>query len=300
MTTSALALLLPLLHAGGPPAPEGHWTHWRLEPTVAVGLLVLAAAYWAWLGPLNRRRPDATARPVTGRQVACFAGGWLTLLVALGPPLDDWSDYFLLSAHMVQHLLLTLLAAPLLLLGTPGWVLEPLLRRRALARAGYALTRAPVALLVSGLALAVWHVPALYAAALRSAPLHGLEHLVFLLTALLAWWPLVGPLEAWPRLSPPMQCLYLFGQTIPAGVVGALITMADPGLYPPYGDVVRRPGGLDVATDQQIGGLLMWVGGNTIYLLLITVVFLSWASREEAADRERPSPGRRPSVTGAR
>jgi len=279
------ATFFPPLHASGGPPGGRFYTHWYLQPSVALMVFGLATAYVAWTGPLNRRRPGAEDRPVTGRQVAAFLGGCLALLVALGPPMDDWSGYYLLSAHMVQHLMLTMLVPPLLLLGTPGWVLAPLLRVRVVERLGYYLTRPLVGFVLAGLAYALWHLPPLYVAALRSEPVHVVEHQVFLLTGLLAWWPLCGNLAAWPRLSPPLQCLYLFLTTIPGGIVGAIITMADPGLYPPYGDVQERPFGLDIATDQQIAGLIMWVGANTVYLVLITVIFLRWASREEAADR---------------
>ena len=289
---------LPPLH-GGEPDPTGRlWSDWSVEPTVVLGVFGLIGAYFAAIGPLNRRRPGAEARRVTGGQTAAFLAGAATLLVALGPPLDDWADHYLLSAHMIQHLLLTLLAPPLLLYGTPAWLLEPLTRRPILNRVGYVLTRPLVAFLLASAAFAVWHLPILYEAALRAEPVHVLEHAVFLGTALLAWWPVLGPLPAWPRLSLPLQCLYFFAQTIPGAIVGAFITLADPGLYQPY-DTARRIFGIGLATDQELAGLLMWVVTSTIYLLLITVTFFRWASREEAAEREQTALGtRQPAARG--
>jgi putative membrane protein len=134
------------------------------------------------------------------------------------------------------------------------------------------------------LAFALWHVPVLYEAALNHELVHVLEHQVFLLTGLLAWWPLVGPLPGWPRLSPPLQCLYLFGWTIPGGVVGSIITMGNVPLYPHYAEAPRM-WGIGLATDQEIAGLLMWVGTNTVYLLLISIIFFRWAAAEEAKER---------------
>jgi cytochrome c oxidase assembly factor CtaG len=87
-----------------------------------------------------------------------------------------------------------------------------------------------------------------------------------------------------PQLSPPVKCLYLFLQTIPAGILGALITYAGPGLYPHYEEASVRPWGIDLKTDQEIAGLVMWVGMNTLFLGMITVIFLRWANREEAND----------------
>lgn len=281
-------LTVPVLH-GDPRLLSGpFWTTWRISPSVAVGVFGLVAAYLAWVGPLNRRRPDPGDRPVHRGQVAAFLGGALTLLIALGPPLEDWAE-LLLSGHMVQHLLLTLVVPPLLLLGTPAWVLAPVLRWRAVAQVGYVLTRPVVAFALASAVIVLWHIPVLYDASLRSVPIHVLQHQLFLITGVLAWWPLVGPLPAWPRLSLPVQCLYLFLLTIPGGVVGANITLATPGLYAPYMEVPRM-WGIELAVDQEAGGLIMWVGTNTIYLALISVVFFRWAAREEAVDRRPATP----------
>ena len=279
--------VLPPLH-GGAGLPTGPLkSHWILEPTVGLGVIGAAVAYLLWVGPLNRRRPGAAQRPVTGWQRASFLGGCATILVALGPPLDDWSDYYLLTAHMVQHLLLILLAPPLLLLGLPAWTLRPLLRWRLVARAGYILTRAVPAFAISAAVMIVWHVQVFYDAALASTPIHVLEHQLFLASALLAWWPIVGPLPEWPRLSRPLQCLYLFLQTLPGGLVGSIITFAAPGLYEHYRNAPRW--GMSLATDQEAAGLLMWVGVSTIYLLLITIIFFRWAAEEEAKEGQVPA-----------
>jgi putative membrane protein len=219
------------------------------------------------------------------RQKAAFIAGAVTLFIALGPPLDDWSDHYLLLAHMVQHLLIMLLAAPLLLAGTPAWLLEPLTRNRVTNAVGYRLTRPVVAYAVANAVLVLWHIPLFYEAALRSEPLHVLEHATLLGTALLAWWPILGPLPQWPRLALPLHSLYFFAMTIPGAMVGAFVTYAEPGLYAPY-DTARRIFGIDLATDQQAAGLLMWVVVSAVYLLLITFSFFRWAGREEAAERQ--------------
>jgi putative membrane protein len=288
---------LPVLHAGEPDPTGFLWSDWRLEPGVVLGVLVLVGGYLVWTGPRNRGRAGAGERAVSGGQRAAFLGGAATLLVALGPPLDDWADHYLLSAHMVQHLLLTMLAAPLLLLGTPGWLFEPVLRRPLLARAGAALTRPVVAFAIANATFILWHLPVFYEAALRSEALHVLEHQLFLLTALLAWWPVLGAVPAWPSLSLPLRCLYYAAQTIPGGIVGAFITLADPGLYQPY-DTARRVFGIGLATDQELAGLLMWVVTSTIYLLLITVTFFRWAAREEASERAALAAAARPPAAG--
>ena len=264
----------PLLHAGGVDPTGWLWSDWNIEPTVAIGLLALVAGYLF----LARSLPFSP-------QKASFVAGTVVLFVALGPPLDDWSDHYLLLAHMVQHLLLIMLAAPLLLYGTPAWVLEPLTRNRITNAIGYWLTRPVIAYTVANAIFVLWHVPMFYEMALRSQPVHVFEHATMLGTALLAWWPTLGPLPQWPRLALPLHSLYYFAMTLPGTAVGAFITFADPGLYAPY-DTAQRIFGIDLATDQQAAGLLMWVALGTIYLLLITFSFFRWVSREEAADRE--------------
>jgi putative membrane protein len=294
----------PLLHAGGADPTGWLWSDWNVEPTIAVGLLVVAAGY-LWLtrrkAEGGRRKGDANIAPVGDfhppsavrlppRQRAAFLAGLATLFIALGPPLDDWSDHYLLTAHMVQHLLLTLLAAPLLLVGIPGWMLEPLTRNRVTNAIGYWLTRPVIAYAVANAVFVLWHVPLLYEAALRTQPIHVLEHVTLLGGAILAWWPIAGPLPQWPRLPLPLHSLYFFAMTLPGGLVGAFITFAEPGLYAPY-DTAPRIFGIDLQTDQHLAGLLMWVAVSAIYLLLITVSFFRWASREEAAERaQEPVP----------
>jgi putative membrane protein len=288
-------LLFPVLHgAGGYPTGPLH-SNWRPEPTVVLGVIALIAAYVAWTGPLNRRRPDAEKRPVgTGQRVAFLAGS-IAFLLALAPPLDDWADHYLLSAHMFQHLILLFVVAPLWLIGTPAWLLEPLLKLPLVARAGFLLTRPVASFLLANLIVTVWHVPGSYNAALENEPLHIVQHNSFLVAALLAWWPVLSPLPAWPRLSQPLQCLYLFLATIPGGIIGAFVTLSAPGIYGFY-DNVPRIWGIDLAMDQELAGLMMWVGAGLIYLLWITVIFFRWASRENA--KELAPAGHQPPARG--
>ena len=279
---------IPTFHAGEPDPTGFLFSAWRVQPTVAVGLFALLAGYVYLAGPRERRKPESERRTVSTGQRVAFVGGIVTLFVALGPPLDDWSDHYLLLAHMVQHMLLMLLAPALILIGTPGWMLEPLTRNRVTNAVGYWLTRPLVAYVISAATLIAWHLPALYEAALYNDLLHSLEHGMFFATSLLMWWPVLGPLPQWPRISPLLQCLYFFALTLPGAFVGAFLTLSQPGLYRPY-DMAARVFGIDLATDQQLAGLLMWVGEGTIFLALISFTFLRWSSAQEAADRARPA-----------
>ncbi|MGH7266075.1 MAG: cytochrome c oxidase assembly protein, partial [Candidatus Rokuibacteriota bacterium] len=147
------------------------------------------------------------------------------------------------------------------------------------------LTRPAVALGLASATLAVWHVPVFFEAALRDDALHALEHLTLLATALLAWWPLLGPLPEWPRLAPPARLLYLFLAMIAMSAVAAPITLADRVLYPFY----ERAGAawpLAARADQELAGIVMWMGGTLGYLIAGTLVFFRWAAAEERDERE--------------
>ena len=283
------------LHTGGP-YPSG-WLHsdWRPEPSVILGVFGMIAAYLFWTGPRNRTADGAPRNPVSDRQRVAFIAGSLVLLIALNPPLDDWADSFLLSAHMFQHLLLLFLVAPLWLIGMPDWLLRKLVSRPPIAQIGNALTRPPIAFLVSNAIITFWHMPFAYDAALHSTPVHIVQHGMFLFAAVVGWWPVLGSLSEWPRLNKPMQCVYLFLTTIPGGIVGAFVTLAEPGLY----DYAESPRiwGLNLGTDQEIAGLMMWVLASTIYLLVISVIFFQWAANEEA--KETRGRNRRPPAADA-
>ena len=276
--------LLPPLHTGGP-EPSGPWfTHWALDPKVALFIFGVTALYLAWIGPLNRRRPGADERQTSRQEIAFFLSGSVVALIALGPPMDDWSDYFLVSAHMAQHLLLMFAVTPLWLLGVPAWVYEPLTRRPVTRKIGDVLTHWLPCAAIPAAVMILWHLPPLYDAALNHPLVHAVEHQFFLVAACFFWWPLLSKVPVWPRFPPLLQCLHLFAQTIPSGIVGAFLSLSGPGIYAPYLRASVRPWGLGVKTDQEIAGLLMWVGGNMFFLLLITIIFLRWASREEAKD----------------
>lgn len=278
--------VLPPLHVGGIAPTEGPlYTHWILDPKVAVYVIGITALYLAWVGPLNRRRPGAEDRPVTSGQVRWFLLGSLALLIALGPPLDDWSHFFFSSAHMVQHLLLMFVVVPCWLKGIPAWVYAPILERRWSRWLLRTMTRVVPAFVLASLIIAVWHVPAFYSLALENDLVHVLQHQFFLVAGFLFFWPLMSRVAEAPPLAPPLQCLYLFLQTLPSGAVGAAITYAAPGLYPHYEEAPVRPWDISIRTDQQVGGLLMWVGMNTVFLLMLTVIFLRWAGDEERKDR---------------
>jgi putative membrane protein len=189
--------------------------------------------------------------------------------------LHDLSDYYLFSAHMVQHLLLTLLVPPLLIAGTPGWMLRPLLQRSSIGALARRLTAPKVCFATFNIVLAMWHLPFMYNAAMANHPLHIVQHLMFMAAAVMLWWPVMSPLPELPRLSYPMQMLYLFLTTIPMSIVAVYITYSGNLLYRAYA-AAPRIGGLSPLDDQLLGGLIMWIPGGLIFFAVISVIFFQW------------------------
>ena len=266
-------------------AADFSWTAWHGHPSVVAGLVLLTVGYLLAAGPLRHR--SGWAPPVPGRQISLFLAGVLVLFLALLSPLHELGDNYLFSAHMVQHLLLTLVAPPLLITGTPSWMLRPLVRTPRMLRVARVTTLPLVAFVLFNLVFVLWHVPALYDLALRERGVHVLEHLMFIVAAVIMWWPILGTLPELPRPSYLVQMLYLFVHpTVPA-VLGAAITFSDGVLYEWYA-AAPRIWDVSAHTDQQIGGVVMWVPGGFAYLLTLVVVFLIWAAQEERGV-EQPS-----------
>jgi putative membrane protein len=267
---------------------DGLLSGWTVYPGVLSGWLLLGAAYAAAAGPLRARLADAA--PPGARRVACFAAGWTLLFLALQGPLHDLSDTYLFSAHMVQHLVLTLLVPPLLLAGTPPGVLRAALRVPPLAAAARAATRPLVAFGLYNALFALWHVPSLYDLMMRNHDVHVGVHLLFLVAATLLWWPVAGPLPELNRLSPGAQILYLFLAGIPMMALASLIALADEVLYTWY-EAAPRLWGLSPLEDQKLGGLIMWVPGSLVLWSAITVVFFRWSAARGREEGPVPAPG---------
>lgn len=261
--------------AGPPPlGPEGfNWTAWHADPSILAGLAVLGGAYCA--ATLWRRRiaPGMVAEPL---KAVSFFGGLAVMFVALTGPVHDLSDYYLFSAHMIQHMLLVFALPPLLLHGTPGWMLRPLLRDARLLRLGRALTRPTGAFAAFNLILVAWHLPPLYNLAMEQHPVHIVEHLMIMAASVILWWPVLSPLPELPRAAYPIQLLYLFLVGLPMVMVAIFITMADSVLYPYYAAAPRVWERLTPHADQHLGGLIMWIPGGLVFLAAISVVFFRW------------------------
>lgn len=244
--------------------------------STVLGLLALWGLY-LWRVLVHARRTPAQ-RPGAVRHLS-FAGGLVVMFLALNGPVHDVSDYYLFSGHMVQHLVLTIVVPPLLLLGTPGWMLRPALRYGPVAAVARAITGPRVAFAIFNLVLGAWHLPPLYNSAMYFHEVHILQHLMFLVAAVIMWWPMLSPMPELPRLSYPGQMLYSFLMTLPMTVISIFIVYADHVLYPAYASAPRL-WGLSPLADQRLGGLIMWIPGGLFFYLLTSVIFFKWSTSQ--------------------
>ena len=254
----------------------------HLHPQVLLLIVGLGVSYVAALrrvGPLFHPRPDEP--PATGRQKLAFALGLVALWVALGWPLHDIAERRLYSAHMVQHLVLALVAPPLLLIGTPPWMAQLLVRGRRVRAIVRWVSRPVPALVIFNAVLVASHWPALVDGTLHSEPLHGLIHHVLLGASVVMWMPVLSPLPEVPRLSLPAQMGYLFLQTFVPTVPASFLTFGSEPLYRAYIPMPRM-WGVSALDDMRIAGLIMKLGGGLLLWSIIAVIFFRWYAREQA------------------
>jgi putative membrane protein len=281
-------VLLPAILTWTVPAHAhvpGESLPWDLDPWV---LLPLAASLALYIAGTSRLWARAGRWRGIGRvETGCFVAGWTILAIALLSPVDTLG-VVLFSAHMVQHEMMMVVAAPLLVLSRPleamTWGLSPtwrgavarLFRARPLAATFRALTDPAGAFAFHAAALWIWHLPALFDVALRNDAVHTLQHATFLASALAFWWSVV-------RANHAVALASVFATLLHTGALGALLTFAPYALYPSY----HGGHGITALEDQQLGGLVMWVPGGLAYL----AVSLTLAWRLLSAPDSRSSPG---------
>jgi cytochrome c oxidase assembly factor CtaG len=247
---------------------------WPFDPTVYAGLLGLFLGH-AWL---------ARDRDLPRINSLYFGVGLLSLWAALETPLDVLSDSYLDSAHMFQHVLLGVVAPPLLLLGLNRDMAAVLVRVPGVRR----ITEPIAAQVISAAVMIGWHLPPLYDATLYSEQLHVLEHFCFVAGGVVFWWPVIEATAEhcrW-RLSPLALLLYLFIGTFPQDAVALPLQFSRTPFYEFYAHVPRIVPGLDPVTDQTAAGAILMLFGKSSYLVGAVVVFLRWFNADARADRE--------------
>jgi len=271
-----------------PPAYRDLFAEWS-PPIVLTGTLIILGVIYTrgWFG-IRKTRPSQF--PLW--RLGSFLLGLVIIWIAIASPLDGFADV-LLSAHMVEHLLLMSFAPPLLLLGYPVvpllrglprgvtvHLLGPLIRIKMLRHLGHILTTPLVAWLAMNLAFLGWHVPAAYNFALEHEHWHEVEHLCFLGTSILFWWPLVRPWPTREGYAGWLLLIYLVMADIVNTALSAFLAFCDRPVYPYY---LRESNPFDISplSDQRAGAVVMWVIGSLIFLVPAAVLTVRLLQREE-------------------
>lgn len=275
---------------------------WTFEPWIIASALAAAGIYMRGWRELRQQMPDRFGI----RQLVAFLGGLATILVAIASPLDALAG-LLLQAHMIQHMLLMMVAPPLILLGAPAIPmlrglplpllkngLGPFLAWPPLRRLGHFLAHPVIGWVSFAVTTWAWHVPALYELALRSEFWHAVEHTSFLSTALLFWWPVIQPWPSrpqWPRWA---MIPYLLLADIQNTALSALLIFYERVLYPTYATVPPL-WGISVLDDQAAAGVIMWVLGSFVFLVpvgwvIYQILSPSYARRLDATPRPSIGP----------
>lgn len=264
---------------------------WDWDPTLLFFLLV-AFLYVRGLRKFRNRSP------VKPWQRRFFLTGIAVMIVALLPPIDPLSDQ-LFFMHMIQHLMITLVGVPLIIFGVPffvllrgapnwfrRWVFIPLLRNRPLQAVLDFIGRPLPALILFEFTFWFWHVPVYYNMALLNDAYHLLEHASFAFTAMLLWRNIIDPHPMKSRLPLPARLLFVGAVMVSDIILSAFLTFADTVWYAyegiPVPDWWTRWGHLE---DQRLGGLIMWIIGGTIYLIMMTAIFFVWVAKEEEKEK---------------
>jgi cytochrome c oxidase assembly factor CtaG len=282
------------------PVAAAAFASWSVPPGLALLLLAAAAVYLQGWRRLHRSRPSR----FPARRLVAFGSGLAVVAIAVASPLDAFGG-LLLSLHMLQHLLLLVVAPALLLLGAPDAALEmglpralvrdaiaPLRSAPPVRAVGRVLGRPDAGLAAMALAMWGWHVPAAYELALRSPAWHEVEHATFLAAGILFWFPVLRPWPGRPRLQGGMRPIYLLAGDLANTALAAVLTFSDRVLYPTYAGAPRLFG-LSALADQSLAGVLMWVPGSLVFLAPAAVMTARWLAPERLARAPEAPPAPR-------
>lgn len=254
------------------------WNHWHNEPLLIGGLVFFGWLFAILTGPMRQRL--APGKPYPRWHAVRFYSGLLVFYLAVGSPLDQAAERFLLSAHMFQHELLMFPAALLFLIGIPEWVVRPVTAQPALRGPLRVLTHPVVCGAIYCIVISGWHAPFLYDIALRNREVHVLEHFMFFGASLFFWWPLYSPSSEFPPASYASQMFYLVGVTIGMTPVFAYITFSSDVLYPTY-EFAPRLTTLSPHEDQVLAGVMMKLVGMSVMMVSFLVAFYRWYQKSK-------------------
>jgi putative membrane protein len=259
--------------------------HWHPDPNIIDGLVATTILYFLAVGPVRSWLAPEARYPV--KNVIFFSLGTLALWLAVATPLDEISEQYLFSAHMLQHILIIYPVAFFWLLGMPPWLLRPFFAMewsRPLARF---FTKPGPAFVTFNAMFYLWHLPAFYDWALRDSKIHFIEHATFLFTAFLLWWPLVHPLKEQKVFHPGGQLLYLLAGSIIQMPIFGFLAFSNTIFYETYRNAPRIFKWMDPLADQQMGAILMKITAMLVMFGAMIVIFGRWYYKQEGS-RRRP------------
>lgn len=287
----ALTPMAALAHGSTSAKPDGLTvlTGWEFDPLFIVPAVVVI---WAYLAGVRKVRREHPTNPVPTRRVVYFLLGMAALVLAIMSPIASY-DTDLFAVHMVQHLLIIMVAAPLLLLGAPITLIlrvsSPRVRKGVVLPILHSRVVRAIAFPVVAwglLAGVMWisHFSSLFDAALEDAWLHRLEHVMYMIAALLFWWPVTGADPSPWRLAHPLRLLYVFLQMPQNSFLAVAIYNAKNVIFPHY-ETLARTWGPSPLHDQEYAGLIMWLGGDALFLIALGCIAYGWVQAEERASK---------------
>jgi putative membrane protein len=258
-------------------------TSWEFEPSVVIGCAVLWLVYLAFV----RFKFD--------QKTVNFTLGVLVIFLALVSPVDTIGEDYLFSAHMVQHMMLGMIATVLLVAGIPASFVRAWLRFPLIAWLERILSNPYLAMFLANATFWVWHLPKLYNLTLQNETVHIVEHLLFIITGVILWWPVFTPLPEL-RLKPMTAIVYMGIAAALSTTLGIIFTMSDTPYYDCYAHpedergalkLIREDWGLTQIADQKLGGAIMWEPAGAIFLWAMMTVFMGWLKEKPENDLDQ-------------
>ena len=255
--------------------------HWHTEPGLILLLIGFGWFYSIVCGPLRNR--IAPGEAFTPWRFFSFILGLITTYMTVGSPLDQIGEQFLFTAHMVQHELLIYIIPPLLLWGTPVWLADWLLKPKAVLKVWKFLAHPVPAGVLFTFVFSIWHIPGLYEAALKSKPIHLLEHVTMFVTAFMMWQPLLSRSTLVPPIPYGAQMLFVFVLMVGQLPVFAFLTLSDEVFYPTYEFAPRLEFlAIPPLRDQVLGGIIMKICNMVFSLIIFGTAWYGWVKRSES------------------
>jgi len=261
---------------------------WNFDPVLLAALLAFLGGYLLVIGPLRER--FGLGEAISPRKLILFISGWLVLALSVLSPLDTIGRRYLFTASALQLLLITSLAAPLLLAGLPEGLVARFLPTEALRKMTRGFWFAFSAVVIFNGAILIWQVEPLFEASLQNDGLHNLRLLTLLIVGIINWWPLLTPLDRHTRFASPFQIFYIAAESVPLDLFGLACIFVSQVFYPTYADAPRIFG-ISAMANQALAGGLLAIPSNLFDLILMSVVFFGWVERSDRAQREREAAG---------